>query len=320
MSQPKVYISVLNWNGYKQTIRCLQSLEQLDYSNYQVIVVDNDSQDDSVKRIRAVFPTVRMICAETNLGYAGGNELALKEALKDSQADLFWILNNDAVVRPDTLAALVNTYQQYGEALYGSVPLVDSGESGRWYTYLHHWEISETGSYVYQKIQNRYFDEVFHSTQARFVGNLSGSSLLLPMTVVKKHGFIDTSLFMYMEDADYCFRLGQSGIKSVLVPNSQIFHNGGGSRQDQPRVKPVILYYQVRNRLIFRRKYLGMAAYIRSIVEHFFYAIGWMGSYLIGNKQGLWSAFYTLVGIRDALRNRTGKVFAPEKNWIISRG
>lgn len=315
MLLPKVYISVLNWNGYEQTIRCLQSLERLDYTNYQVIVIDNDSQNDSVERIRAAFPDIRLLCSDTNLGYAGGNELALREALADSHADLFWILNNDAVVKPDTLTALVRAYQEHGDALFGSVPLNIRHKNDEWRTDLHYWEIGENQRYVYRKIKNVRFDAFFASVDDRIVANLSGFSLLIPISVVRKHGFIDTSFFMYMEDADYCFRLRQFGIKSVLVPTSVLFHDGGGSRSDQPSVKSIILYYQVRNRLIFWRKYFGLYRYLMLLFKQFFYAGAWVGWYFAGNTQGLRSAYYTLIGIRDALLNRTGKVFAPEHAW-----
>jgi GT2 family glycosyltransferase len=317
MSLPKVYISVLNWNGSEQTIRCLQSLEHLDYPNYQVIVVDNDSHDDSVERIRTAFPEVQLVRADTNRGYAGGNELALKETLADSQAELFWILNNDTVVRPDTLKMLVQAYQRHGEALFGSVPLNNvEHENDEWYTDLHYWEIDENQHYVYRKIKNARFDMLFASVDDRIVANLSGFSLLIPLSVVRKFGFIDTSFFMYMEDADYCFRLRQSGIKSILVPTSLLFHTSGGSRSDQSSVKPIILYYQVRNRLIFWRRYFGLYRYLMLLFKQVFYVIAWVGWYLVGNAQGLRSAYYTLLGIRDALLNRTGKVFTPEQGLV----
>jgi GT2 family glycosyltransferase len=122
MTNPKVCISILNWNGAEKTIACLETVRALDYDNYTVIVVDNASRDESVARIRAAFPDVEVLQAETNLGYAGGHRLALEHVM-DRGVDLFWVLNNDTTVRPDALSALVAAYQRWGDAIYGSVTL-----------------------------------------------------------------------------------------------------------------------------------------------------------------------------------------------------
>src|SRR5688572_23710308 len=119
---PRVLISVLNWNNAEITLRGLSALASLDYANCEIIVVDNASTDGSVQRIRAAHPDLSLIVSPENNGYAAGNELALKLALAEG-ADLFWILNPDALVAPDTLTEMVSAYQRGGDALYGSVPL-----------------------------------------------------------------------------------------------------------------------------------------------------------------------------------------------------
>ncbi len=312
MSSPKVYISVLNWNGYEQTIRCLHSLEHLDYANYQVIVVDNDSHDKSIEQILAAFPGVQFVRSDSNLGYAGGNELALKEALKDKQSELFWILNNDTVVQPDTLSVLVEAYQQHGDALYGGVPLTESSEKGDWRIQMNIWEIRHENQYQLHNLSNFPFTQYFPVTTPRIVAGLSGSTLMIPIPIVRKYGFIDTSFFLYSEEIDYCLRLRQSGIDSYIVPKSVIFHVNGGSRRDKPELKPIIVYYQTRARLVLAQRHFGSLTYIITLLKQCFYVVGWLASGISKGKLAFKSAYFMMLGIRDGVLNRMGKTFAPE--------
>src|SRR3989338_3576803 len=102
---PLVAISVLNYNNWKDTIECLESLLRLDYPNFRLIVVDNCSPNDSVKEIRRWAErkdsnSLTFIESAKNLGYAGGNNLAIRHGL-DHGARYVWILNNDTIVSKD---------------------------------------------------------------------------------------------------------------------------------------------------------------------------------------------------------------------------
>lgn len=102
MYYPKVYIIILNWNGLKDTLECLESVFKLDYLNFEVIVVDNGSTDDSVNVILKTYPQVRLIENRENLGYTGGNNIGMRYAI-ERDADYIWLLNNDTIVEEDTL-------------------------------------------------------------------------------------------------------------------------------------------------------------------------------------------------------------------------
>lgn len=108
MSYPKVFIIILNWNGLEDTLECLESVFKLDYPNFEVIVGDNGSTDESVAIIRKTYPQVIMIENKENLGYTGGNNIAMHYAM-DHLADYVWLLNKDAVVEKDTLSKLVRS-------------------------------------------------------------------------------------------------------------------------------------------------------------------------------------------------------------------
>lgn len=103
---PLVAVILLNWNGWRDTVQCVESLRHLDYPRVLVIVVDNASADDSVKRIRAAFPNVTLIENHENLGYAGGTNVGIRYAL-DHGAAMCWLLNNDTIAPPEALTPLV---------------------------------------------------------------------------------------------------------------------------------------------------------------------------------------------------------------------
>src|SRR5690349_2452680 len=104
-SMPRIAVLVLNWNGRDDTLQCLESLSKVDYPNFDVIVVDNGSIDDSVQAIRASFPSLLLIENGANLGYAEGNNAGMRVALERG-ADFILLLNNDTVVDGDLLKEL----------------------------------------------------------------------------------------------------------------------------------------------------------------------------------------------------------------------
>lgn len=112
---------VVNWNGWRDTLDCLASLQEQEYGNLQVVVVDNGSTDDSVERIRSAFPEARLIETGKNLGFSSGCNVGLRAALAGS-AEFVWLLNNDTICPPDTLRKLVRRAMASPEAgLVGTV-------------------------------------------------------------------------------------------------------------------------------------------------------------------------------------------------------
>ena len=103
---PLVYVLVLNRNNWKDTNRCLTSLRLLDYSPRTVLVLDNGSTDSSVLKIQEEFPEFEIIALSENLGFAKGNNVGIRLAMERG-ADYVWVLNNDTVVNPGALRAMV---------------------------------------------------------------------------------------------------------------------------------------------------------------------------------------------------------------------
>jgi len=316
--KPTVYISVLNWNGYAKTIRCLEGLKALEYNNFKIVVVDNASADDSVVHLRSAYPNLEIICSNNNLGYAGGNQLALQRALEDS-ADLFWILNNDTSVRPDTLTQLVNAYRRHGEALSSSLPL-NSPEPrpDSVVPFPRKFLVETFKEDILTRHPFKTYRELFPDGQDRMVGALPGTCLMIPLSIVRKFGFMDSSYFMYSEEIDYCLRLRRQGVAGYIVPSSIIYHSVKGSSSGNYRLEGIVGYYIVRNRLIRIRRYEPKRL---TLILVAFLGIGRGLIKLVylprprnprGGKKALWLAYCSLRGVFDGLAGKMGKTLKPE--------
>lgn len=316
---PKVCISVLNWNNYEQTIRCLHSLAALTYPHYKIVVVDNASSDNSAEHIREAFPDLEIIETESNLGYAGGNELALNRALVDGETELFWILNNDATVRPDSLSQLVTAYLHYGDAIYGGVPIQFDSTEGTWIVAMTLWKPHAiTHALVAERLHGRVYDDYFAGRKPRVTTIVGGATLMVPISVVRHHGFMDTGFFMYSEESDYCLRLGREGIYSILVPSSVILHERAGSRHGKPDLELVMRYYQMRNRLILFRRHSTRLSYVALLLQTLLRASVAKAQSALGRREKAIESRYIFRAFYDGLRGRMGKTFAPEDYLDIS--
>jgi GT2 family glycosyltransferase len=116
---PSVGIILINWNNYEDSHKCFTSLKQLDYPNYEVILVDNDSKDGSGKKLQSEFENfAHFIFSDKNLGFSGGNNLGIRYALNQGH-DYVMELNNDTEVEPDFLSKLIASIDdkpEYGAA------------------------------------------------------------------------------------------------------------------------------------------------------------------------------------------------------------
>ena len=271
--KPSVYIILVNWNGWQDTLECLRSLEQLQYSNYTVIVVDNGSTDQSTQKIRQRFPNIVLIESDKNLGFAGGNNLGIEYAL-DQQADYCWLLNNDTTVEPDALDHLINSMEADPEiGICGSklvfyhqrdrLQALGGGYFNKWFGTVH-----TIGS---QKPIDTTLDT--NKIEAR-LDYIIGASMMVSRQFIEEVGLMNEEYFLYYEEIDWAMR-AQEKFKLGLASQSIVYHKEGASTGGQKAQKFTRSkqsdYYQLKNRLKFTYNFYPL--YLPFVYVSIFYAL-----------------------------------------------
>jgi len=248
---PKVYIIILNWNGLKDTLECLASVYRLDYPDFEVIVVDNCSSDDSVETIHRKFPRVILIENSKNLGFTGGNNVAIEHAI-GLGTDYVWLLNNDTTVEPMALAELINKAEASEEIGMVS-PVI--------HCYLDKDLQQFIGSYVdWRNLQILYPDREFQIESGfKYDGAnvcLWGTALLIKKTTIDAIGYLKNEYFAYWEDTEYSLRAIRYGLQNAMCYETKIFHKTPIDSSSLPKGKHYY-YFMLRNRLSLGKTYLS---------------------------------------------------------------
>jgi GT2 family glycosyltransferase len=289
-----VYILLLNWNGWKDTVSCVDSCQSLLGCNFRLLIVDNASSDGSEKILRQRFPDIELIQSGANLGFAGGNNVGIRHALERG-ADYIWLLNNDTVVDPSALSCLVETMERdHTIGMVGSKILYFGTPDTIWYAGA---DLDPRTPYRschrgLNQLDRGQFDEPGET------GYVTGCSLLVRRKVVEMVGVLEENMFLYYEDTDWSARARHAGWKLFYAPSSVVFHKASASMggTESPRMS----YYLARNLLYFvRRNYPGTL--LRTLWFDFFQNIAVMA------KKGRWrAAGFACRGIFDFFRGRFG--------------
>jgi GT2 family glycosyltransferase len=212
---PRVGVVVLNFRGAEDTVCCLRSLRASSVP-VEVLVVDNASGDGSVEHIEAGDPRLRVIVNDANLGFAAGNDIGI-ERLREEGAEFVWVLNNDTVVDPGALRAMLDvaaTDERLGAV--GSV-IHDMADRQRVLT----WGGGSVGRWT------------GFTRDARAAGDrvdyLTGASLLLRVAALDDVGSFDPRFFFTWEDVDLGLRLQRNGWRIAVADQARVWHRWGAS-------------------------------------------------------------------------------------------
>lgn len=251
MTDPKVFIIILNWNGLQDTLECLKSVFKLDYPNFEIIVVDNGSADNSVGVIRRAYPHIIMIENKENLGYTGGNNIAMRYAMEHG-ADYMWLLNNDTVVEPDTLSKIVDAAEASPDIGLVS-PVVcyyDEPDRIQFYGSYVDWQ---NQTIVVPADKNLDIDNDFISGPNVC---LWGTAFFIKKEVVEKIGHLNEDFFAYWEDTEYSLRVLNAGYRNLLCTSAKVYHKTTLPSPGTLGRSIYYFYYMTRNRFFLGSKYL----------------------------------------------------------------
>ncbi|MDP1858863.1 MAG: glycosyltransferase family 2 protein [Gemmatimonadaceae bacterium] len=262
---PKVYVVILNYRTWTDTVECLESLCHTSHRPFEVIVADNASGDGSLDRIREAvdgrlnFP-LHYLQSAFNGGFAAGNNIGLRYALAAGDGRYFWLLNSDTVVTPEAMSALVGAAEddhsrgrkigQYGsKLLYHARPhLIQAvgGSYNKWFG-------------VTKELGNLQRDTGQFDVTAPTPDILIGASLFVSSLFLQETGLMCEDYFLYFEEHDWAVRGARRGFGLRVVPGSVIYHKQGvsigavgGDRQGKSVLSD---FYSFRNRLLFTLRF-----------------------------------------------------------------
>lgn len=279
-----VFIVLVNYNGMKHTIECVESIRKINYPNHKVIVVDNNS-DEPVDYLQQKYPEVEVIRSNTNLGFAGGNNLGIKSAL-ENKADYILLLNNDTTVEVDFLDILINRMELYGADVV--CPRIVNYYNREIIMYAGG-DISKFkgGVTIYDNIRK-------HDRRITFA---HGCCMLLKSDVFKNVGLLPEEYFLYYEDTAYSAKLQQHGCVIYYIEDAVIYHKESVSTH---KGSDDFQYYFIRNRLTFVKQYIQMPI---KLVAYFYTSL----FILKGIIQGGFDKYNCRQAIDDFVRCRLGK-------------
>ena len=294
---PKVALIVLNWEAWRDTAECLDSLRKITYPNAEIVVVDNGSSDKSEEMLKERFPDLPILQTGKNLGYTGGNNAGIRHALKH-KADYVLLLNNDTLVERDFLQPLVHSLETNekigmvgGKILFSNAQNKISSAGGEfiWYKGL--------GIFIGEgETDSGQYDT------PREVDFLTGCFWLVQASVFTQLGLLDERYFIYVEDVEFCYRVRQAGWKILYQPQSVIYHTLGQAFEE---TKPFIRhYYRDRNRILFTRENMPWLRRWGFYLFFFPSRLVLVGKYLIVGEVRVVRAI--LQGIVHGLLGKTG--------------
>ena len=316
----KVAVVILNWNGRALMEKFLPSVVK--YTNKdiaEVIVADNDSSDDSVEFLEKNYPDIRIIRLDKNYGFAGGYNMALKQV----DAEYFVLLNSDVEVAEAWVEPVVEVMdndksiaaaQPKIKAYHNKENFEYAGASGGFIDYLGY-PFCRGRILADIEKDNGQYDSVLD------VFWCTGTALFIRSDVFLHSGGLDEHFFAHMEEIDLCWRLHSKGYRLVCVPQSVVYHVGGGTLPNNSSHK---LYLNFRNSLLmlyknlpskvmrtilFKRKLLDGVAALQFLLKFEFKNFG-----------AVWRAhrdYYTMVGTYRSKRKKVQKEIVKKKHATI---
>jgi hypothetical protein len=301
----KIAVIVINWNNTPETLICLHSLTAWKDLRPVLWVVDNASADQGPERIARDFPQVHLIPSNVNLGFAGGNNLAIRQ-VQESGVDWILLLNNDAHLAENQAEALIQVLEtQPGLGLVGPVIENHKGVAVQWVAGGK--DISRyLDSHIYLP---RWPLKVGDGSRLNRVDYVPGTAVLIRASLFTLVGVFDEEYFFGGEMADLCERARRFGFDSAVDVQSLASHTLDRSSEIRERLH---IYYILRNRFLFINK---NRASQKVRLWSFWMGVGLILSAAALKKRQPQRSWIILLALRDALAGRFGN----QNQRVLSR-
>jgi len=276
MQQKKLAIVIINWNSFDLTSDTLVSLSSTSYKNYDIIVVDNFSTDNSAAQLEKDFPSIILLKSDENKGFTGGNNLGFDYAINEGY-EYVMMLNNDVAVEPDFLEPLVVKLDM-DEKIGGVQPLI--------YFYHDRELIWNAGSRYNDIFGIPYILGYYRKDKGQLqrkkqksIDWITGCAFMIRTEVLKKVGVLKQDFFIYYEDVDLSFRIKEAGYALAYEASSVVYHKTGMSHKSKEKLKegylnPKVHYLNARNRLFVLKEYTQKIAIPTVILYQIIYFFG----------------------------------------------
>jgi GT2 family glycosyltransferase len=259
-TNPDLAVVIVSWNVRELLADCLHSLfDDLAQSRLKAVVwvVDNGSTDGSPEMVARAFPAVRLITSEENLGFAAGNNLALREISnpKSQIPRYVWLLNPDTEVQVGATTALISALESNSDAGVAGAKLLYSDGSLQQSAFRFPgllqlaFDLFPLPARFYETSLNGRYPRRLYEGQAPFpVDHPLGAAMMVRAETIAEVGLLDEGFWMYCEEIDWCWRMRQAGWLACCVPAAQVVHHAGRSTE-QVRATSFAALWRSRLRL-----------------------------------------------------------------------
>jgi len=257
-------VVIVSWNVRGLLVACLRSLfADLERSGLEaeIWVVDNDSSDGTAEIVARAFPTVRLIVNDENLGFAAGNNVALREISRPTRSapQCVWLLNADTEVLPGATTALLSALEDHPQAgitgaklLYPDGSLQQSAFRFPGLAQLTFELFPLPDRLRDTPLNGRYPRRLYERERPFAVDHPLGATMMVRAEVLEQVGLMDEEYHMYCEEIDWCWRMREAGWRALCAPAAQVIHHAGQSTSQAP-VSSFVNLWVSRARFYARR-------------------------------------------------------------------
>ena len=256
----KVAIIVVNWKKYKMTTNCIESVIKCNYPNYEIILVDNESDTSKFSNFK-YRKKVKTILNSKNEGFSKANNQGIDYALKNN-FDYILLLNNDTIIKSNLIDVLVKTAQ--AKKVYAVQPLIFNSNKKKI------WNGGGKINYFFGTFSNS--KKVYNSF--KFIEWLTGCCCLFDSKLFREIGNFDERFFAYYEDVDLSLRIKKNGYKIGFTSQTELIHLESASSKLENSIEgslnPFVHYLNIKNHILIIRKHAKMFNLVGSVFFQIF--------------------------------------------------